>query len=589
MPALISRFAQALWQPLRPGYAVAAGHGIFVVLMVLAAVHAWPRMLLVDGAYQVYHLWQDEQPFIVLGRWVTILYQWLPALCSLAGADLDTVVIVYSLSIVGIYWLCYAAMAHILHRPWHALALAVVLAVAWQNSFYFAIGEHLLALCLVAVLWAWYSVLQAEKMPWWHTALWAVAAVAVCSQHLLYGSLLLPLVLYEAVARSPNIRLLLLRILRALALTLPVLALAYLYIYFFGAILTEKSLLFRQNLQQSHLWFEWVYVVFEKQLHHEGIPYVLTATIFLLALSRQWLQAPLLLAVTWGYLLLVTIYNLQGEAPYYMHLYGLLPISLCLLLCVAAWGQHGPQRLVVGLCLLAAGVGLFRLHSLGDRYQARLDWMAEQVAQSPGHFTRLYPATLPYMLLQTDWAMPYESLLYTYHLGRPGVLLGTTDPRFQLPLPNKALPHISTANYMQVNTAQHRPCTTPPRHSLRVLNSNADVLRHNWLAIGIELRSTDALSSIPLGQKMHWEPPQEGALLLWVVCYDAKGNPVHAQHSPLSRDVIANQPLRQQLAWQAEPEPGMYTLAVLLHPAGQSFPPLARIPYAQQRPLCIWR
>lgn len=420
-----------------------AGHVIFGLLVLYAGLYAWPRMLMVDGAYQVFELWQNEHYIIVLGRWITMLYQTPPLLATMAGAHIDTIVVVYSVSIVGTLWLCYSLMAHLLRQTWHALALACALAIAWQNSFYFAIGEHMLVFSLMCVLWAWGARLLQRPASYLHYGLWTIAVAVVASQHFLFGTTLAFLVATEVSLQELKLRNRLVAGLKMILLAGLALLAANIYLNHNSEIWNEKTTVLDHNLALPIAqWFGPVFHTFWHQFLHSGALLALLATTVLLAWQRRWLPLLPLWLGTALYLVLISIYNLRGAAPFYLHLYGLLPVMLCLVICLRLWAMVPWPRLALTLWLAGAGLGLWHLQHLHHHYQARIDWMAALLADAPEPGLKIDRSCLPMHLIEDDWALHYESSLYTTHLGRPRMLITEPPAWALLPIPSKVFPHL---------------------------------------------------------------------------------------------------------------------------------------------------
>lgn len=395
---------------------IAFGHLLFIALTVLAVQHWQLRTIHVDSACQIFKWINNGGLQIEAHRYTAIFPQLLVKLFASCGASLATLLLVASVGHVLVPWLFYTLVAHVLHRPWHALGCALAAVLCTRLTFYGIVLEANYLLCYPFLLAAALDVCTTLPDTRWPKILVLVAFALVLFVHPL-GFLLALFVLALSFLRGGA---------RAYVLVLSLIALAW---GLFGRIILPptgyeqglydgimvgwKSL--GQGTQQPALDFffghTWRYTT-----HYLGW-WLLFATLMVLLVRRKaWGEMLVVVGGVVGFILLTVLTYHQGETAVMMEK-NFLPlatmVALPLLVEVERLGQLA--KWVGGAALAVVLFLQFRGISFASRpVNERLVLLKEVVddARAGGSGTVLMDAaSLDARGLHIHWALAYETLL----------------------------------------------------------------------------------------------------------------------------------------------------------------------------------
>jgi hypothetical protein len=144
------------------------GHGVFLVLGVLAWQYAFLRTTYADSAFQIFQWISQPGWDIEAHRYTAIVPQALVKLFAVLGSDLRTLLRVASLAHVGVGYAVFALCAHVWRAPVAAIGCALAAVLCSRFTFYSPVLEANYLLCYPFLLfgflehrgktggWAWY-------------------------------------------------------------------------------------------------------------------------------------------------------------------------------------------------------------------------------------------------------------------------------------------------------------------------------------------------------------------------------------------------------------------------------------------------
>ncbi|MBL7952494.1 MAG: hypothetical protein JNM62_12340 [Flavobacteriales bacterium] len=126
---------------------LALGHILFLALFTLAYIHAVPRVVHVDSAFQVFKWIHGEGIGVEAHRFSAIFPQLLVKLATQFGIRLQGLVVIASVAHVLVPYVIFVVIAHVLRLPWHALAVALAQVLCTRLTFYGIVLEVNYLLC----------------------------------------------------------------------------------------------------------------------------------------------------------------------------------------------------------------------------------------------------------------------------------------------------------------------------------------------------------------------------------------------------------------------------------------------------------
>lgn len=132
-----------------------AGHFFFIVMGILATVFCMERMGTFDSSSYLFNMLSFEEIYYPHQRHGAFLVQILPYLFLKAGASLETVLLVYSLSFIVIYYLCWLFCRYVARHRGAALAIILISVLQVKYTFYWPVTEIFQGLIYSLTAYAW--------------------------------------------------------------------------------------------------------------------------------------------------------------------------------------------------------------------------------------------------------------------------------------------------------------------------------------------------------------------------------------------------------------------------------------------------
>ncbi|MCX6258320.1 MAG: hypothetical protein NTW49_10565 [Bacteroidia bacterium] len=144
------------------------GHVIFLIMLIFSAFFYLERMVYADTAYYIFRMLNTAGLSVEHGRDTMVLLQLLPVLAIKLHFSLKTVVMLYSVSIILIYYLLFNIAVYVLKSDGAGLIIALILIIGVWENFYNPVTETHLGLVFSTLLYAWlnfYDNLKNIKYP----------------------------------------------------------------------------------------------------------------------------------------------------------------------------------------------------------------------------------------------------------------------------------------------------------------------------------------------------------------------------------------------------------------------------------------
>jgi len=159
-----------------------AGHLIFLGLLILSGCFFIERMLYADTAYYLFQMVNNEKLFIEHHRYSMILLQLLPVMAMKLHLTLKTVILVYSCSIIIVYYSIFCIAVFWLRNYSAGLIMAFILILGVRENFYLPITETHICLVISTLLFAWVSFSDRfAKKNIINLTRYLIAAVIICA------------------------------------------------------------------------------------------------------------------------------------------------------------------------------------------------------------------------------------------------------------------------------------------------------------------------------------------------------------------------------------------------------------------------
>lgn len=133
------------------------GHLSFLALGILSLVYFKERMLHFDTANYAYHLIYFQDFYTGHDRYISYLPQLLPLWAARAGLPLNTILSLYSLSFILLYYGIYLLIVYGFRNLMGGLFLILALTLTLRFKFYAPVGEVVISIAFVALVFGFLS------------------------------------------------------------------------------------------------------------------------------------------------------------------------------------------------------------------------------------------------------------------------------------------------------------------------------------------------------------------------------------------------------------------------------------------------
>jgi hypothetical protein len=553
---------------------------IFVVMAGMAWVLYKERMLNFDPVFFTFLMLQEEWFSPVLGRYGTILSQLLPFTLMKFGANLETILKVYSLSFVLLYITYLLIIAKGFKDRAGVIALCIALTLTFRQTFYYATAELYQAIGLSVVLWSLFRFTLDSQGIKHKVGLFgcALLIVSISFFHQL-GLFTVVFVLGAEYARRQELK---------NYPALGVIAFAFLWFVFRIKFLTvssyeQEKLLTPQSFVhyltklkelESYTYF----LKFFKD--HLWVSVIAGITGFVaLLLQRKWLVSlfiPLFILAFW--LVIITGMNRHESPIMFQNYYTVFGLFIGVLLAIAFEKSN-----VWLVTIMVFGLSFY---SLKEIYQSRHDYrvrtefitqLCEYGQQLPEGKYVINANYLPWEFVWISWALPFETMLSSeinpnqqsvsfYPTFEPDTLKDFDIVRAESFLGANFGPHWHGTNalnpkyfdlkegpYQIINTLQNEELFTDSflnQDAIKIIPEKLELTQfagYNSTKITIHNQSTLLFGSIP---------HKKWGISMYCTIISEKGDTISHQARDLFIDVPANGKMTQTLTYMHPPGNG---------------------------------
>jgi hypothetical protein len=130
------------------------GHAFFIILFLSALYFYQERVLFIDTVFHFFKITNFDKVNIEAGRYTPILTQ-IPLLLGIKfNLSLKSLMLIYSLSFILLYYLIYLLIVYVFKNPFIGLALPIILVINISQSFFHSSTETHQALAYCTLFFA---------------------------------------------------------------------------------------------------------------------------------------------------------------------------------------------------------------------------------------------------------------------------------------------------------------------------------------------------------------------------------------------------------------------------------------------------
>lgn len=353
---------------------------------------------------------------IELGRWGSIPSQLLPLWAIKNGFSLDSVVKLYSVSFILLYYVFFLIVTVVLKNNKAGIALMLALCIGFRHAFYYSTAELYQGMALAFVLWALNDPEKEYNSTFkkWVGIILSLALIYIISY---YHQLALFVVLFILIMlvlewKSPA------KMSLIIALSL---AVFWFFIRFF--ILTDtnyerqKMLDFKTFSEQLPNIFELPSTLYFEQFVKDNFlsfSIIMAVVFFLFIKSKKWLLMSFFISFTLGYLLLILITYYRGESPvmyenYFVLIGCFFAVSLPFLL--KSESKKYLTLIVIVPILLINSIGIFNGHYTMTKRIEYLERLIKQGRTFEKQKFLVDHRNFAWQFGWIKWAVPFETVL----------------------------------------------------------------------------------------------------------------------------------------------------------------------------------
>ena len=405
-------------------FAYKTGLIAYMLMGVLALYFYKERTILLDASYALFHLLRENSFSIEFHRFPDAVVQTLPLIASRLGWSLTTIMKLYSVSFVGVYFLCYFITGSLLKRHDLALVMLMVNSAFVTETFFYTPSQLPQGICFLIMLFAGLSriknragdeVRHAEQffftltgmtvLAFFHPLMLFPLAYLAAFFYLrqdpvkgkevfvvMMGGFVAVVVLKSALFHTKYER-------ESLS------GLKNFYVHFPHYVMLYSNKIFLQYCCGRYIW----------------IPVLLVANLYTYFRQSEKLKLALLLFGFFGYLLLINITYPDKTTPgfYRENLY--LPLSFMLALPFVYDALPLLAKPKIAVALVTAMVAMFFVRVIVNHpiYTARVNWLRQTAHKYADGKLVLDLRNAPKDTLQMVWGTPYEVwLLSSSEMGK---------------------------------------------------------------------------------------------------------------------------------------------------------------------------
>lgn len=378
----------------------------YAILFVLSILLFRERTVISDTACALFYMVKDQSWILQPSRWVAAFTQSFPVLGAKAGAPLQVVMQLYSVSFIVYYVICYVICGTFLKRYDLAIVILLVNILFVSHSFYWILSELPQGIAFLVVVLAFLSRFPGDiamKSGVVISILGIVSAffhpvVAVCVSYLFF--------FFIGTGRFGKQG--------AMVFVLAFAAAMLARIVFLPTRYDKHSMSGLRNFSKFFPNYFGLY----SNLHflknclslYWAIPLCIILIVRTYIISRN-LNKLLVFALYFtGYLLLVNVCYPTSATPdfYIENLYAPLALFIAIPLVFDVLPKLSKEKMVIYLSSLLILVSLVRIYVVGGKYTARLSYEEQLLSQYGNKKTIISLKKVNTNILEETWGAPFE-------------------------------------------------------------------------------------------------------------------------------------------------------------------------------------
>ncbi|MEM6262284.1 MAG: hypothetical protein AAGI38_07240 [Bacteroidota bacterium] len=399
------------------------GHAVFLTYLVMGWTLFKERMIAFDSSFYAFQMISKEGFNIEHNRYISYTSQWLPLLGLQLGVGLETFMRLYSAGFMLFYYVLFCIIAHGFRNPGAGIFMGLLLCLTVRYKYYTGVSEVTPSLAMCGLLMGWISRPENVLRGLHLIGRLFIGFIIIFIAYQSHPFVVFPFLVILGTDISFNNKwkdpeawgLVTLAILWYLgeSWVLPLDG------YESGKMSNLNKLPEMLPTLREH----WVYQKFMRYLKEECF-WAYTGYFVLLGgllLKRKWLTALLMASAMPVHVVIVVVVYHQGETQnmlesYYAYWGIFTSVMLYYLLIQSKW-----RIISTGVCVFLLAISMNGILEKRIHFQERLGFYDQVKSEFMGNGDTklLFPADrVPWDLIWSDWALPFESILY-YSLEGP--------------------------------------------------------------------------------------------------------------------------------------------------------------------------
>lgn len=353
---------------------------------------------------------------IELSRWGSAPSQLLPLWAIKNGYSLDTVVKLYSVSFILLYYLFFLCITVLLKNNNAGIALMLALCLGFRHAFYYASAELYQGMALAFVLWA---ILDREKeystvlKKWMNVIVSLILIFIISFYHQLAFFAVFFILIFLIIDKKRW---------TDKYLIVP-LALSILWFFIRVFILTETNYekgkipgidVFLTQIPNIFELPSWLY--FKQFISDNSFSFTLTSSIAVLLFvkTKKWLLLVFFILYSIAYLVLILITYYQGESPLMYENYYVLPgcfFAVALIFLFKDLNKNYITLIALIILITVNCIGIYRGHYTLTK---RVDYLTRLIKHGRTSEKRKFLVdhkNFPWHYTWVKWAVPFETAI----------------------------------------------------------------------------------------------------------------------------------------------------------------------------------
>lgn len=398
---------------------------IQLALIVLAALFYKERAIFLDNAFFLFDIIKDNSFSVQRYRFVAIIPQILPVAAIKASLSLKWVLVAYSASFAIYHFICYVVCGSLFKNYKMALVLLLTHLVITTHTFFWGLSELLLGMSLMFPFFALLIHRANSKMN--KILLWFLIFVGLITIVFSHPLVVIPFAftwVYFFISKDVGIK-------KRDFITIGII---------FVVLASTKAIFFTDKYESGSI-SQMTYFVslfpnyfstysntrfFTNWFHiYYWLPVLFLLVLIAYGYQRKWLKFSMVFTGCFVYLQIVNISYPGPHTPDFYRENMYIPLGLFLALpLVYDILPRINKTLTIGILILIASTGLFRIYEMRGSYKGRIDWFRGYMTENGNRKIIGSALNMPQGTMIMSWASSYEFwLLSTIEKGESASII----------------------------------------------------------------------------------------------------------------------------------------------------------------------